>query len=55
MTEPKPLNWTAAPGVGMSVVRRGDGGIVRHEARHDDVVERRPRQGRIVKPGKIDR
>lgn len=27
MTEPKPLNWSAAPGVGMSVVRRGDGGM----------------------------
>lgn len=27
MTEPKPLNWTAAPGVGLSVVRRGDGGM----------------------------
>jgi hypothetical protein len=27
MTEPKPLNWTPAPGVGMSVVRRGDGGM----------------------------
>lgn len=27
MTEPKPLNWTPAPGVGMSVIRRGDGGM----------------------------
>jgi hypothetical protein len=27
MTEPKPLNWTPAPGVGLSVVRRGDGGM----------------------------
>lgn len=27
MTESKPLNWTAAPGVGLSVVRRGDGGM----------------------------
>ena len=27
MTQPKPLNWTPAPGVGMSVVRRGDGGM----------------------------
>jgi hypothetical protein len=27
MTDPKPLNWTPAPGVGMSVVRRGDGGM----------------------------
>ena len=26
MTEIKPLNWTPKPGVGMSVVRRGDGG-----------------------------
>ena len=27
MTEIKPLNWTSKPGVGMSVVRRGDGGM----------------------------
>jgi hypothetical protein len=27
MTGPKPLNWSAAPGVGLSVVRRGDGGM----------------------------
>jgi hypothetical protein len=27
MTEVKPLNWTAKPGVGLSVVRRGDGGM----------------------------
>ena len=27
MTEIKPLNWTAKPGVGLSVVRRGDGGM----------------------------
>jgi hypothetical protein len=27
MTEPKPLNWTPAPGIGLSVVRRGDGGM----------------------------
>ena len=27
MTELKPLNWTPKPGVGMSVVRRGDGGM----------------------------
>lgn len=27
MTEPKPLNWTTVPGVGYSVVRRGDGGM----------------------------
>ena len=27
MTEPKPLNWTPAPGVGYTVVRRGDGGM----------------------------
>ena len=27
MTEIKPLNWTPKPGVGMSVVRRGDGGL----------------------------
>jgi len=27
MTEPKPLNWTPTPGVGYSVVRRGDGGM----------------------------
>jgi hypothetical protein len=27
MNEIKPLNWTPKPGVGMSVVRRGDGGM----------------------------
>lgn len=27
MTENKPLNWTPKPGVGLSVVRRGDGGM----------------------------
>jgi hypothetical protein len=27
MTESKPLNWKPAPGVGLSVVRRGDGGM----------------------------
>lgn len=27
MTEPKPLNWTAKPGIGFSVVRRPDGGM----------------------------
>lgn len=27
MTEPKPLNWTAKPGIGYSVIRRGDGGM----------------------------
>jgi hypothetical protein len=27
MTEPKPLNWTPTPGVGYSVIRRGDGGM----------------------------
>jgi hypothetical protein len=27
MTETKPLNWTAKPGVGLSVVRRADGGM----------------------------
>ena len=27
MIEPKPLNWTPVPGVGYSVVRRGDGGM----------------------------
>jgi hypothetical protein len=27
MTEPKPLNWTPTPGIGYSVVRRGDGGM----------------------------
>jgi hypothetical protein len=27
MTESKPLNWTPSPGVGLSVVRRGDGGM----------------------------
>lgn len=27
MNEPKPLNWTAEPGIGYSVIRRGDGGM----------------------------
>jgi len=27
MTEIKPLNWNPKPGVGLSVVRRGDGGM----------------------------
>ncbi len=27
MTEPKPLNWTPTPGIGYTVVRRGDGGM----------------------------
>ena len=27
MTEIKPLNWTPKPNVGLSVVRRGDGGM----------------------------
>jgi stage II sporulation SpoAA-like protein len=27
MSEMKPLNWTAQPGVGMTVSRRGDGGM----------------------------
>jgi hypothetical protein len=27
MTAVKPLNWTPKPGVGLSVVRRGDGGM----------------------------
>lgn len=27
MTEIKPLNWKPQPGVGMTVVRRGDGGM----------------------------
>lgn len=27
MTQPKPLNWTPAPGVGYTVVRRADGGM----------------------------
>ena len=27
MSDFKPLNWTAKPGVGYSVVRRGDGGM----------------------------
>ena len=27
MTEMKPLHWTAEPGVGMTVVRRADGGM----------------------------
>jgi hypothetical protein len=27
MNEPKPLNWTPEPGIGYSVVRRGDGGM----------------------------
>lgn len=27
MTEIKPLNWTPKPGIGFSVIRRGDGGM----------------------------
>lgn len=27
MTETKPLNWTAKPGIGYTVVRRADGGM----------------------------
>ena len=27
MTDPKPLNWNAKPGVGLNVVRRPDGGM----------------------------
>ena len=27
MTDLKPLNWQPKPGVGMNVVRRGDGGM----------------------------
>ncbi|MCB9111502.1 MAG: hypothetical protein H6634_09650 [Anaerolineales bacterium] len=27
MTESKPLNWTSEPGIGYSVIRRGDGGM----------------------------
>ncbi len=27
MTDPKPLNWTPAEGIGYSVIRRGDGGM----------------------------
>ena len=27
MTEIKPLNWTPKPGVGLTVMRRGDGGM----------------------------
>jgi len=27
MTQPKPLNFTPAPGIGYTVVRRGDGGM----------------------------
>jgi hypothetical protein len=27
MNDPKPLNWTDTPGIGYSVVRRGDGGM----------------------------
>ena len=27
MTDPKPLNWTTEPGIGYSVIRRGDGGM----------------------------
>ncbi len=27
MTDSKPLNWTPTPGVGYSVIRRGDGGM----------------------------
>ena len=25
MTDPKPLNWTSEPGIGYTVIRRGDG------------------------------
>ncbi len=27
MTQPKPLNWTPAEGIGYTVIRRGDGGM----------------------------
>lgn len=27
MSDPKPLNWTPTPGIGYSVIRRGDGGM----------------------------
>ncbi|GAB4544684.1 MAG: hypothetical protein Fur002_18150 [Anaerolineales bacterium] len=27
MNQPKPLNWTAAEGIGYTVIRRGDGGM----------------------------
>ncbi len=27
MVEPKPLHWTPAPGIGYTVIRRGDGGM----------------------------
>ena len=27
MNDPKPLNWTSEPGIGYSVIRRGDGGM----------------------------
>jgi hypothetical protein len=27
MSDPKPLNWTFEPGIGYSVIRRGDGGM----------------------------
>ena len=27
MTDPKPLNWTSEPGIGYTVIRRGDGGM----------------------------
>ena len=27
MTDPKPLNWTEEPGIGYTVIRRGDGGM----------------------------
>jgi len=27
MSDPKPLNWTSEPGIGYSVIRRGDGGM----------------------------
>ena len=27
MTQPKPLNFTPAPGIGYTVIRRGDGGM----------------------------
>lgn len=27
MNDPKPLNWTPEPGIGYTVIRRGDGGM----------------------------
>ena len=27
MSDPKPLNWTSTPGLGYTVIRRGDGGM----------------------------